>query len=295
MLNIEDIKKKLRDFPEPKEIAEIRELITTSFKNLEFIEDGHRYFYHQEGKPDIEMPSVSAICQKFEPKIDWDSIAIKYGEDHKVPVDFVKREWKENNVRSTSNGSLTHLFGEAYMYFMLGEPDKMPSIIKDMQYVDGFLIPYGHKQEAIANFFRDIYDTPNFYPIMPESKICIFPDNKFGIKELYAGTFDMLFGFIGDDGSVKLSILDYKTNKGLKNAYNIAHKVTLLQPFDFLINQSLSAYTIQLNCYANGLKQLGLNIADRKIIWLRDTEKYEKISVPDIEELIIKSLSNENS
>ena len=46
MINIEDINKRLRDNPEPKEVTQMREHILSSFANLEFIEDGHIYNLH---------------------------------------------------------------------------------------------------------------------------------------------------------------------------------------------------------------------------------------------------------
>lgn len=38
------------------------------------------------------------------------------------------------------------------------------------------------------------------------------------------------------------------------------------------------------------LKQLGYEIADRKLLWLKDDGTYEKISLPDITPTLILSL-----
>src|SRR5574344_1644357 len=276
MLNIEDIRRRLRDNPEPIEITNARKKIAYSFRNLEFIEDGHKYFYHKDDKL-LSMVSVSAVCHAFEPFVDWDTIKKKYAEKNNTTVDEVTKKWHETNIKSTSNGSLVHLFGEAYMHFFLGEIDLMPTIIKDMQYEDGYLIPYGEKEEAIAKFYEDLFEVKNFFPIMPEAKICIYPDNNLGIKRLYAGTFDMLFGFMGKNNNLLLSIFDWKTNKSLTNDFNIREQKKLLPPFnDDMIVQPLSSYTIQLNCYSLGLRQLGYKIVDRKIVWLKPNGEYER-------------------
>ena len=57
MLNIEDIRKRLSENPEPKEVAKIRNKIKKAFKNLEFIEDGHKYFIHNEDGTKKELKS----------------------------------------------------------------------------------------------------------------------------------------------------------------------------------------------------------------------------------------------
>ena len=83
-------------------------------------------------------------------------------------------------------------------------------------------------------------------------------------------------------GKWKLILLDWKTNASLENAFNQAKSNTLLNPFSYMIDEPKSIYTIQLSLYQMGLEQLGYEIADRKIIWLKDDGDYEKISVPDV-------------
>lgn len=292
MLHISDIQSRLKNTPEPKEVAEIREHILSSFSNLEFIEEGHKYFIHNEDGTTTEMTSVSHICHMFEPYVDWDakaeSVALKEG----VEVEVIKRKWKENNLQSTSNGTLTHLFAEAYMWFFMGKPEMMPEIIYKMQYEDGFLIPYGEKQKAIVSFYEDLYKVNNFFPVMPETQIYIKKDdNQYGINYNISGTFDALFAFKRND-QFYLSIFDWKTNKSLYSEYNQKFNNTLLSPFDKpdFINQPKSLYSLQLNLYQLGLEQLNYNIADRKLIWLKEDGNYEKISVPDITNLIKKAL-----
>lgn len=292
MLHIDDIKNRLLTNPEPKEVTEMREHILSSFSNLEFIEDGHKYYLHNEDGTKTEMTSVSHICHMFEPYVDWDlkaeEVALKEG----VDTDVIKRKWKENNIQSTSNGTLTHLFAESYMWFFMGLPEKIPSIIKDMQYEDGFLIPYGDKQKAIVKFYEDLHKVDNFYPVMPETQIYIKKDdNPYDINYNISGTFDALFTFKRND-QFYLSIFDWKTNRSLYNDYNQKFNNTLLPPFDNsnFIDQPKSLYTLQLNLYQLGLEQLNYKIADRKLIWLKDDGNYEKISLPNITNNLINAL-----
>ena len=58
MLNVDDIKERLKRNPEPIEISEIRENIVKSFSKLEFIEDGHKYYVNNEDGSKTELPSV---------------------------------------------------------------------------------------------------------------------------------------------------------------------------------------------------------------------------------------------
>lgn len=295
MLNIKDINEKLKKNPIPKEIYDIRENIKNKFSNLEFVEDGHKYFLHYDNGDVKEMNSVSSVCHQFEPYIDWDNILLNKSEKIGVSKDELKRSWRENNLLSTSNGSLTHLFAEAYMYFFMGEVELIPEVIKKMQYEDGYLIPYGSKQMAIAKYYEDLFLVDNFYPIMPEAQIYIdSSNNQYGIKEDISGTFDALFGYFNKNGKINLSIRDWKTNKTLENDYNRKYGNTLLEPFNTLdfIDEPKSIYTIQLSLYQLGIQQLGYEISDRKLLWLTDDGKYHKIDVNDVSEKIISKLSH---
>ena len=278
MLNIEDIKN--RNHVEPKEVTEIRDNIVNSFSKLRFEEEPHLYFLKQDDGTEVTLPSVSSMTHRFEPYVDWDQKAEKYALDHGLTKEAVVRMWEENNVRATNNGTSTHLFGEAYMYFFMGQPEKIPSIIKP-QYEKGYLIPYSLKQEAILKFYEDLFTVDGIYPVMPESQVYMGLNKDYQDIIPYAGTFDMLFTYKAKDGKWKLLVYDWKTNKSLENQYSRDNSVMALDPFQELYNESYTYYILQLSCYSLCLMQLGYEIADRKIIWLKDDGSYEKISVPD--------------
>ena len=295
MLNIEDVYERIERNPEPKEIEEIRKHILSSFKELDFIEDGHKYFLNKDDGTKIEMNSVSSVCHRFEPLVDWDSIRDRKAKKLGISSEELKRQWREKNITSTSNGTLTHLFAESYMYFFMGQVDKIPSIIKDMQYEDGFLIPYGEKQMAVAKYYEDLNKVDNMWAVMPETKVYIESgNNPFGMNLNVSGTFDALFAFRDSKGKLKLSVRDWKTNASLLNSYNMSMGNTLLYPFDSgeFINQPKSMYTIQLSLYQLGLQQLGYEIGDRKLLWLTDSGEYFKIDVQDVTNILIDYFSD---
>lgn len=295
MLNIEDVYERIERNPEPKEIEEIRKHILSSFKELDLIEDGHKYFLNKDDGTKIEMNSVSSVCHRFEPLVDWDTIRDRKAKKLGISSEELKRQWREKNITSTSNGTLTHLFAESYMYFFMGQVDKIPSIIKDMQYEDGFLIPYGEKQMAVAKYYEDLNKVDNMWAVMPETKVYIESgNNPFGMNLNVSGTFDALFAFMDSKGKLKLSVRDWKTNASLLNSYNMSMGNTLLYPFDSgeFINQPKSMYTIQLSLYQLGLQQLGYEIGDRKLLWLTDSGEYFKIDVQDVTNILIDYFSD---
>ena len=281
MLHINDIKERLERNPEPQFVVDVRNNILESFSRLEFVEEGHKYYFHQDDGSVITLPSVSHICHQFEPKADWDAIAQKNAIKRGLTKEEVQREWREKNIRSTSNGTLTHEFGEAYMHFFQGRPELMPEAVKKRQYEDGFLIPYGKKEEAVCRFYEDLYKIDNFYPVMPESKIYTGIEGGINLNQNYSGTFDMLFACLVK-GQWKLVILDYKTNGSLTNDFNRNMSNMMLEPFNLFIDEAKSHYTVQLSLYQLGIEQLKYEVIDRKIIWLKEDGTYEKISVPDV-------------
>ena len=110
MLHTSDIEKRLAICPEPPEVTDMRNRITEAFKDLEFIEGPHKYYIHHGDGTKMELPSVSSVIHRFEPKVDWDAIRIRKAQKEGIDQDVLKRLWRENNIKSTSNGTLTHLF-----------------------------------------------------------------------------------------------------------------------------------------------------------------------------------------
>lgn len=79
----------------------------------------------------------------------------------------------------------------------------------------------------------------------------------------------------------KMLLVTHNTNKALYKDYSRNFGKMALEPFDELYDEDYSYYILQLSCYSLCLMQLGYEIADRKIIWLKEDGTYDKISVPD--------------
>lgn len=285
MFHISDIEKLHKENPVPKEVLEMREHILDSFKNLEFVEEGHKYYLHNADGTIDEPISVSGLIKELEPFVDWDEKAegkaLKLG----ITKEKLKRQWEEKNISSTNSGAKTHLYGETLMKFIMGETEFDPSV--KCQYERGYFIPYSPKEQAVVKYWEDILGTKEIYPLIPEVKMYMPKDNKYGIKRLYCGTADITLAYKkGNDWKILLH--DYKTNYSLSNSYNIVNGNMMCPPFDDFVEESLSHYYFQLSAYSLMLNNLGYDIIDRKIIWLKDDGTYEKIFAPDLRDRIIK-------
>lgn len=290
MLNIKDIIQ--RNHIEPIEVTQIRENIKQSFRRLEFQEGPHLYFLHNDDGTTLQLPSVSHVTHKYKPFFDAEAqskkTAIKLGKTQEE----VLRMWEEINIKATNNGTSTHLFGESFMYFFMNQPELIPDVIKP-QYEKGYLIPYSTKQEAILKFYEDLFVNDRIYPVMPEAQVYMGVNDNFLDVKQYAGTFDMLFTYKSNDGKWKLLLYDYKTNENLYNDYARNFNKMFLSPFNELYDESFSAYILQLSCYSLCLQQLGYEVADRKLIWLKNDGTYEAISTPDYSKQIRAALQEE--
>lgn len=282
MLHISDVQKRLSMYPEPKEVTELREKITNAFANLEFFEGPHKYILHKENGEDIQLPSVSSIVHRFEPYVDWDGIRSNKAKKLGISDAELKRQWREKNLTSTSNGSIVHLFGESCMYFSQGRQDKIEHEIAHYQLEDGFLIPYGPKEVAASKLYEDVLFNPNVYPIMAEAKVHSMLNDTLNLKSPYCGTFDILWAIREKDGSLSVNILDFKTNASLYSDFNRNKHNMMLPPFDDMVDEALSHYTIQLSAYAMTLEQLGVDVKRMILIWLKEDGTYEKIAVKDV-------------
>ena len=273
MLNIEDVRKRLKENPEPEEVGIIREKIINHFKDLTFIEDGHKYFLNGQDGSRKELQSVSATIHEFVPFVDWDEKAEGCALKEGVDVSVIKRRWEENNVRATNNGTSTHLFGEMYHWFVTDDLNRMSNIIWP-QYEKGYLIPYSEKQNAVQQYNEDLFNVHDMYPLMVETQV---------YTDKYAGTFDKLIYYKHptDNSKSGLILADYKTNASLTNDYNRSHNTMMLPPFNDFIDEALSHYTLQLSLYQIPLEDMGMKILSRRIIWLKNDGTYEQIAVPD--------------
>lgn len=273
------------DIINDKKYQEIREKILTSFNDLVFIDEGHRYFVG-----DRELLSVSVVTHHFKKEFDsikesqktfernWDNPKSKY---YRMTADEILKSWKEKSENACAHGTEVHEFGESCFYYMSGQYDKILPNFKDRLTEDGGFKAIEEKEKAVVKFYQNIPRC--FIPILAETKVY---EKDLG----YAGTFDILFYYDANlDGKNEdksgLVIMDWKTNEDLFKNFS---QEKLLQPFTNLLDMPLSLYKLQLSLYQICLENIGFKIVGRRILWLKPNGNYDKLNL----EKFTKTLRN---
>lgn len=194
----------------------IRQKVLDTFKDLVFIEDGHKYFLG-----DRELMCVSNMTHQFQEHFDPDVQApLTYERNYDNPeskyyhmtVDEIKEAWEKNSKQACSHGTERHLFGEDLFHFMVGEYERISDDFKDrlMKDEDGrdYFLAVKAKEIAAGKVYMDMPDC--LIPILAETKV-------YNIEKEYAysGTFDILFYYnaqlIGRNPDTSgLYVLDWK-------------------------------------------------------------------------------------
>lgn len=272
--------KKITIEGEPKEVTKIRDKIIKEFKDLQFIEEGHKYFLNG-----VQLPSVSEVTHQFcAYPFDAEAQAEAYAEKHGETPQYWLDEWKFKNLKATTTGTLVHAYAESLGWVRNGHPELITDENK-CKYIEdkNWLIPTRPKEEAVLKFYDELNTNLNF--VLAETKVYSGKNKEItNLKQDYCGTFDLLMYYDNqeDPSQSGLVIMDYKTNGELKKDFSRAYGKFLLHPFDDLYDEPLSFYTLQLNLYQLPLEDIGLKVIARRIIWLKDDGTYELIPIPNI-------------
>lgn len=228
----------------------IKELLTSSFNDLKFEPIEHKYTLE-----DQNMIPVSNVVETFAEEFS-DQISINYANRCNLNLDEVRESWKQAGDIACNFGHSVHSFGEEY-------------------YSNKNLQPSNNHEKALVKFWNDLPN--NIIPIACETKVYSKLYN-------YAGTFDLLLhdNLIG--GSI---IVDYKTNKDLFKNYN---GKLMLSPFEFLLDTPYNHYQLQLSLYQIPLEEIGINVIERWVIWLKKDGSYNVIKTYNYSEYLKQHL-----
>ncbi len=259
-----------------------RKLLEEKFGNIQFIEEGHEYFIEKE-----KYTPVSTVISEYEQPFDEDKVAENYArKNHRTKADVLK-EWKFKNLKSTIGGSRVHEFGESYTNMVAGFPEKICEANRK-QYVDCrgemMLVPTFPKESAVKRF----YDEKNGYliPVGAEFKLSTrYMGDR--VRKI-CGTCDLLF-YEEDPlfGGGQFVLADWKTNASLTNDYKRKNGICMKFPFDNMIDDALSHYTLQFNLYRRMLESVGVKIGDMRLIWLKEDGNYEIIKIGKLSDSIL--------
>lgn len=269
--------KKYYDLPE---IQEIRNRIRQEYaEKIVFLEGPHEYYIDGES-----YPSVSEVTHRYKP-VDSEQMAENCVKKWKREQDRnykyfgmskeeILAEWAEKSGHACEFGTEVHAFGESMFYFMTGNYD---GILPECSHKFTGMkpCPTNKQEEAVLRFWDDL--PYNFVPVLAETKVF----NRNGTR--YCGTFDLLIYYVDEERPEKsgLVIFDYKTNEDLYKNYR---GQTLLWPFQDMLDQNVSYYTLQLGLYQIPLENLGYKVIARRLIWVRPDGTYENVRIKDISE-----------
>jgi hypothetical protein len=266
-----------------KDICEnTRKLLEEKFGNIQFIEEGHEYFIEKE-----KYTPVSTIISEYEQPFDEDRVAENYArKNHRTKEDVLK-EWKFKNLKSTIGGSRVHEFGESYTNMVAGFPEKICESNRK-QYVDCrgemVLVPTYAKEFSVKRFYDEKSDC--LIPVGAEFKLSTrYMGDK--VRKI-CGTCDLLF-YEEDPlfGEGQFVLADWKTNVSLTNDYKKKNNICMKFPFDNMIDDALSHYTLQFNLYRRMLESVGVKIGDMRLIWLKEDGDYEIIKIAKLSDSIL--------
>lgn len=245
-------------------ICNIREKIINSFKDLEFVENCHKYYINN-----TELSSVSKTVERFYEPYDSisgsESIVKKYFNDSKSKYyqksqQIILDEWNEISTKACDFGHEKHSFGEDVFHLLTQQYSKI-----SRELVGGNLVPKDGYEENIIKFWNSIPET--LVPVLSEAKV---------YTDYYAGTFDLLLvDTTTSNWNDSLVIADYKTNKDLFKNF---HDKRMLKPLEKYLDNSYSHYMCQLSLYQIPLNNLGFKVCDRLLVHI----------LPDAQELIWK-------
>lgn len=263
-----------------KILEETRKLLEEKFGDIDFIEENHQYFIDKK-----EYTPVSHIIKKYEQPFDEDAKSRAYAEKVGLTQEEVLRNWKLINLKSTISGSRTHEFGESYTNVMAGHPELICEVNKK-QWVEeyGVLLPTYPKEEAIVKFYTEMNFDPSKRLHVVGAEFKLSTKYMKDVKQV-CGTADILFYeenliFPEDSGFV---IGDWKTNRELEKEYTVKNDIRMKYPMDGFKDTALSHYTLQFNLYQKMFESVGINIIDRRLIWLKEDGSYEVRYIPELE------------
>lgn len=230
---------------------EIRDIITKRQKEfcISFIEDTHTYFMRDlDGEIKNTFPSVSTVLKAFYNPFD----STKTGAFKKCNGDTelekqLLTEWKKTADYSTNKGSRVHYELEKELVRQYGsyKEVRQPIFECDDEQI------YSGNQMIIAgkNYLKLMHDRG---AILLDTEI-ILGSPELGI----VGQPDKVWLMIDKIGNIGFLVTDWKSNKEKNMSEEVMPwTLPLLSPFEFLNDNALSHYRLQLPLYAKLLLKM---------------------------------------
>lgn len=240
-----------------------------------FRESDHKYLYEKDNQKE-QFTSVTTILSGLSPKKNFDTIAQDYYTKFYVngSLDFMFKDimkknklslaecydlwgeldytnyksvlkiWEDIKVKAAERGTAYHLLREKEAYAKGAKP-----LIEEGDFKIGYNL-----FDLLGNYTELILYHP-FYKVSGSADIVeLFEDKSFNIR-------------------------DYKTNKKIPERKSFKGE-RLNCPVSHLLSCDYDKYNLQLSIYAFILEEYGYKCKDLEVIWIKDLEKDERVSMP---------------
>lgn len=203
--------------------------------------DEQRHLYFWKDKR-VEK-SVTKLVERHAPEFDEAYWLPRCAVKEGLTEHELKHKWQTINKQACELGTETHDF---------------------LEHFNGVKTPSTPQEKAGVDYLK---------ATLSEYDIVFRELRMYSRKWKFAGTADLL---LRHKITGKLALADYKTNKDLFKTYGL-----LLPPFQYLENHPYSKYQLQLSYYQLMLNEIGVEISERKIVYLRADATYRVFETVD--------------
>lgn len=258
---------------------EIREILEK--KRLEygltFEEDNHLYTMKDlNGRLKIDFPSVSTVIKYFHDEFDSEEKSYKKARGDKKLQEKILLEWKMSGEYATNIGSRTHFNLEKYLINLYGNYKEIRQPIFECDDTQTFI------SEKMIKAGKDFID-------LMHKRGAVLLDTEIVLGSPYVGYTgqpDKVWLLLNKDNTLGIVVTDWKTNKP-KNFEIQFYTNNMYEPFEYLPNNSLGHYNLQLPLYAKliydmlkGSKYEDIKLFGCLIVLLKDDTKFEEYRIP---------------
>lgn len=256
---------------------EIREILNN--KRLEyglsFEEDNHIYTMNDlNGRAKIDFPSVSTVIKYFHEEFDSEGVSFRKAKGDRKRQEQLLSEWKFSGDYASNMGSRTHFLLEKHTIGLyddykdvrqpIFECDETQEFTSDNMIKAGKeFIELMHKRGAILLDTEIVLGSPYLGYTGQPDKVWLYFDGK----------------------ELGIIITDWKTNKP-KNFEIHPYTTSMYRPFDYLPNNALGHYNIQLPLYVKllfdmlkGSKYENIKLYGCIIVLLKDDSTFEEFRI----------------
>lgn len=200
------------------------------------------------------LRSVSKTVETYYPPFDEAKWLPIIARRDRVTEQELKHKWQTINITACDLGHETHDFLEHYNGLQTSSSPQQAAGIKYLKSLQGKYIIVAKELKMYSKRLR------------------------------YAGTCDLLLYNIITG---KFVLADYKTNADIFKTFGMMN-----EPFEYLESNPYNHYQIQLSLYHLMLKEKGIDIEDRILVYLLANGEYKTYSLYDFTDVLEQDLTS---